>query len=135
MRPPGLLAFFNDIANQGNSILAESESSGEIVGMCSNYIFEKGCVSPPKTFGDYCWTLPVTQAYLMALSDRLWHPNDIFKQYPEVENIFYIHALSVSPNFRQRGIAKGLINAAFKVTLLLKKITHDGESSRHSFQL
>ena len=41
-------------------------------------------MEPPKSFADYCYTYPITHAYLILLSDRLWHANDIFKQYPEI---------------------------------------------------
>ena len=78
------------------------------------YIF-RGEVQPPKTFGDYCYTLPITHAYLMVLSDKLWHPNDVFKQYPEEDKILFIHAVGVNTLFRKRGIAKNLVNFSFEV--------------------
>ena len=74
-----------------------------------------GWVDPPKTFTDYCWNLPTTHAYLMVLSDRLWHPNDIFKQYPDINKIFLFHSLGVHPDFRRNGIAKQLVTKGFEV--------------------
>ena len=56
-----------------------------------------------------------THAHLMVLGDRLWHPNDIFKQYPNVGKIFFFHALGVKPEYRKRGIAKQLVQKGFEV--------------------
>jgi ribosomal protein S18 acetylase RimI-like enzyme len=59
--------------------------------------------------------LPTTHAYLMVLSDRLWHPNDIFKQYPDINKIFLFHSLGVHPDYRRNGIAKQLVTKGFEV--------------------
>ena len=59
--------------------------------------------------------MPTTHAYLMLLGDRLWHPNDIFKQYPEINKIFFFHALGVRPEYRKCGIAKQLVRKGFEV--------------------
>ena len=75
----------------------------------------RGAVDPPKSFQDYCWTLPTTHAYLMVLSDLLWHPNDLFKQHPKVQNIFFFHALGVNPEYRKRGIAKELVKRGLQL--------------------
>ncbi len=51
----------------------------------------------------------------MVLNDRLWHPNDVFKQYPQVDKIFFFHALGVDPEYRKRGIARNLVLHGIKV--------------------
>ena len=58
----------------------------------------------------------------MLLGDRLWHPNDIFKQYPEVNKIFFFHALGVRPEYRKCGIAKQLVQKGFEVGIRVIKI-------------
>ena len=72
-------------------------------------------MEPPQTFFDYCWALPITHAYLMVLSDRLWHPNDIFSQFPNISKIFFFHSIGVDTAYRKKGIAKELVRQGIKV--------------------
>ena len=98
-------------------------------------------MEPPKSFADYCYTYPITHAYLILLSDRLWHANDIFKQYPEIgkyktdaldpmiiifsflcfyyiDEIMFIHAVGVNPSHRRRGIAQNLVDLSLEVGII-----------------
>ena len=115
------MELFYSILHQEISVLAED--GGKIVGISTNFIFERGWVDPPKTFKDYCWNLPRTHAYLMVLSDRLWHPNDVFKQYPDVNKIFFFHSLAVDPEYRRNGIAKKLVQKGLEVCIAFFVLT------------
>ena len=115
-RPYGLVDVLYAILQECVCIMAE-DSSGTMVGLATNCLFIKGNVQPPKTYLEYCFTLPSIYSYLCVLSDVLWHPNDMFKKHPKLDRIFYMHSLSVSPDFRQRKIAQTLVELNLKLAL------------------
>ena len=114
-RPLGLVDLIYVILQESVSIMAEDQLTGQMVGLLTNCIFVRGNVPPPKTYGDYAWSLPSIYAYLCVLSDILWHPNDVFKQYQDFQRIFYVHSLSVLPSYRRQNIGQTLVKVGLQL--------------------